>query len=89
MNFTFDIVSWSVIPIVFIGVAILILIAWVMTLIEIVNHEYVGLNKIVWLGLVIALPFIGMIIYYCIGRKDRLGKTVRSGNHNYSKDEFV
>lgn len=89
MNYTFDIADGSLFPLVFIGIAIVVLIAWVITLIEIVNHEYVGLNKIVWLGLVIMLPFIGMIIYYCFGRNDILGKTVRSNNYNYSKDEFV
>lgn len=46
---------------------------WVLALIEIVQSEFQDKNeRIIWLLLVILLPFIGTILYYAIGRKQRL-----------------
>ena len=66
-----------------------IAVLWINTLVEIVNHEYSGHNKIIWLGLVAIMPVIGMILYYAFGRDHILGNTVRSNNWKHSEDEFV
>ena len=47
---------------------------WVLALIEIVRSEFNDKNdRLVWLLLVILLPFIGTVLYLMIGRKQRLG----------------
>lgn len=46
---------------------------WVLTLIEIVRSEFTDkTERIVWLLIVILMPFLGTILYLMIGRKKRL-----------------
>lgn len=46
---------------------------WVLAIIEIVRSEFTDKNeRLVWLLLVILLPLIGTILYFAIGRKQRL-----------------
>ncbi len=41
-------------------------------LIDILKSEFEGNNKIVWLLVVIFLNFLGALLYYFIGRKQKL-----------------
>jgi len=52
--------------------ALACLAAWVWALVDILRSEFVGLNKLIWLALVIFLPLIGVILYYFIGREQKL-----------------
>lgn len=52
--------------------ALACLAAWVWALVDILKSEFVGLNKLIWLALVIFLPLIGVILYYFIGREQKL-----------------
>lgn len=79
------VISWLIFPI----IGLVILVFWIKTLIEIVNHEYTGHNKIIWLGLVAVMPLIGMILYYTLGRNHIIGNTVRSDKWIHREDEFV
>ena len=46
---------------------------WVLALIEIVRSEFQDKNeRLIWLLLVILLPLIGTILYFAIGRKQRM-----------------
>lgn len=46
---------------------------WVLAIIEIVKSEFQDKNeRLIWLLLVILLPLIGTILYFAIGRKQRL-----------------
>jgi hypothetical protein len=46
---------------------------WVLALIEIVRSEFKDKNeRLIWLLLVILLPLIGTILYFAIGRKQRI-----------------
>ena len=46
---------------------------WVLAIVEIVKSEFQDKNeRLIWLLLVILLPFIGTILYLMIGRKQRL-----------------
>ena len=52
----------------FIGFVILIpLIA----LIDIIRNDFDGNNKLLWVLIVLFLPFIGSVIYFIIGRSQR------------------
>lgn len=46
--------------------------------IDIVRNEFSGNNKIVWLFVVLLGNFLGAILYFIIGRKQKLSKTNNS-----------
>lgn len=46
--------------------------AWVWALVDILKNDFSGPNKLIWLVLVLALPLIGVILYYFIGREQKL-----------------
>ena len=52
--------------------AIACLAAWIWALIDILKNEFTGINKLIWLLLVIFLPLVGCICYYFIGMKQKL-----------------
>ena len=52
--------------------ALACLAAWVWALVDILKNDFSGLNKLIWLLLVIFLPLIGVILYYFIGREQKL-----------------
>ncbi len=45
---------------------------WIWALVDILKSEFTGYNKIIWLLLVIFLPLLGLILYYFIGRKQKI-----------------
>lgn len=45
---------------------------WLWALVDILKNEFTGSNKIIWLLLVIAVPLIGVILYYLIGREQKI-----------------
>ncbi|MFT4972542.1 MAG: hypothetical protein ACI9XO_004969 [Paraglaciecola sp.] len=89
MEFTFEELTpdflWLIFPI----IAIIVLVFWIKILIEIVNHEYTGHNKIIWLGLVAIMPLIGMILYYSFGRDHIIRNKLRTESWKHREDEFV
>lgn len=46
--------------------------AWIWALVDILKNDFSGPNKLIWLILVLALPLIGVILYYFIGREQKL-----------------
>jgi hypothetical protein len=56
---------------------------WVMALVSIIKSDFTGNNKIIWLLIIIFLPFLGMILYYFIGRNQRI--TVNNHDRNTIK----
>ena len=52
--------------------AIACLAAWIWAPIDILKNEFIGINKLIWLLLVIFLPLLGSICYYFIGMKQKL-----------------
>jgi hypothetical protein len=45
---------------------------WIIGLIDILKSSFAGSNKIVWILVVIFLPILGMILYWSIGRKQKV-----------------
>lgn len=46
---------------------------WIFALIDVVRSDFRGNNdKIIWLLLVILLPFLGTILYFVIGQSQKL-----------------
>jgi hypothetical protein len=48
------------------------IIFWLNCIIDIVKNEFHGSNKIIWLVLVICIPLLGMILYYMVGKKQKI-----------------
>lgn len=45
-----------------------------LALISILKNEFPGSNKLIWVLVVIFLPYLGAILYFLIGRPQRIGK---------------
>lgn len=53
-------------------VFLVLLLIPILALIDILRNEFTGNNKIVWLLVVIFFGFIGVILYYAIGQKQKI-----------------
>ena len=53
-------------------VGILTVALWLFGLMDILKHEFTGSNKIIWLVLVFFIPILGSILYFSIGRQQRI-----------------
>ena len=43
-------------------------------LIDILRSEFTGLNKLIWVVVTIFLPFLGPLLYFSIGLKQKLSR---------------
>jgi uncharacterized RDD family membrane protein YckC len=59
-----------IILILFLGIIPFVL--WLWALIDILRNEFTGDNKIIWLLVVILVPFVGFILYFFIGRDQKV-----------------
>jgi cell division protein FtsX len=60
-----------------IGIFILVIplaifVLWIWALIDLLKSEFTGHNKLIWLLVLIFLPLLGLILYYFIGRKQKI-----------------
>jgi hypothetical protein len=46
----------------------------IIALIDILRNEFTGSNKLIWVLVTIFLPFLGSLLYFGIGRKQKLAK---------------
>lgn len=54
-------------------IGLLCLILWVWALVDIINGRFrEDTTKIVWILVVIFIPFLGTILYYAIGREQKI-----------------
>lgn len=56
------------------------LIFWLVALIDILKNEFTGSNKIIWLLAIILVAPIGTILYFIIGKKQKIGHQESSAN---------
>jgi hypothetical protein len=48
---------------------------WILALVDILKNEFTGSNKLIWLLAVVMVPLIGMILYWFIGREQKIRGT--------------
>ncbi len=60
----------EIIVILFLGLFIFLL--PVLALISIVRNEFKGNDKLIWVIIVLLLPFLGSILYFLIGRSKKI-----------------
>lgn len=46
---------------------------WIITLTDILNNKFEGSNKLIWILVVIFLPIVGSLLYFAIGRRQKIG----------------
>jgi hypothetical protein len=52
---------------------VIVAVLWLVALVDILKSEFKdGLTKVIWLILVIFLPFLGSILYFFIGRDQKI-----------------
>lgn len=54
---------------------LLTLVITIVALVDILNNEFSGNDKLIWVMVVIFLGIIGVILYFTIGQKQKLPKT--------------
>lgn len=47
-------------------------ILWIVALVDIMRNDFQGNNKIAWVLVVVFLPIIGAILYFIIGRSQKV-----------------
>jgi hypothetical protein len=45
---------------------------WIWALVDILKNEFTGSNKLIWLLAVVMVPLLGMILYWFIGREQKI-----------------
>ena len=63
-----EVIGQGLTLIVILGIAALALAVWIITLIHIIRSNKRDTEKIMWLLLVIFMPFIGSLLYVFLGR---------------------
>lgn len=48
------------------------IILWVWALVDCLKSEFQGSNKLIWIIVIIFLPVLGPILYFLVGRSQRL-----------------
>ncbi|SNB44982.1 Phospholipase_D-nuclease N-terminal [Geobacter sp. DSM 9736] len=65
-------------------------VVWLWALVDILRHEFSGNNKLIWLLVVISLPLLGVLLYWFIGREQKVSSDVHapfSGHGEDNKEE--
>ena len=47
-------------------------ILWIVALVDILRSEFQGYNKLIWVVVVIFLPIVGSILYFIIGKSQKI-----------------
>jgi uncharacterized membrane protein YwaF len=59
------------------------IVLWISALIDILKSDFRGgSDKIVWLLVVVFLPLLGAILYFTIGKNQKINKPAGDGNQN-------
>ncbi len=51
---------------------ILVVPLWIIALVDVLKSDFKGNDKLIWLLVVIFLPFVGSLCYFFIGRKQKV-----------------
>ena len=60
---------------VLVTIMLIVILPTILALIDILKNESTGNNKIAWLLVVLFTSFIGAVLYFIIGRKQKLSNT--------------
>jgi hypothetical protein len=47
---------------------------WISALADILKNNFKKNNKIIWILVVVLIPILGSVLYYMIGRNQKIGK---------------
>jgi len=57
---------------IFLLIILIPVILWVLALVDCLKSEFSGDNKIVWILVIIFLPVLGSILYFTVGRDQKI-----------------
>jgi len=49
-----------------------VLILWILALVSVLRNDFEGTEKLIWVLVIIFVPFLGSILYFAIGRSKRI-----------------
>ena len=62
------------------------IVLWISALIDILKSDFRGgSDKIVWLLVVVFLPLLGAILYFTIGKNQKINKPTEDGSQNNAR----
>ncbi len=61
----------------------------IIALIDILKSEFNGNNKIVWILVVLLMNFFGAILYFSIGREQKINKLKTNNSYNSLRLDFL
>ena len=64
--------EFVIVLIIVLFLGILPFILWIWALIDILKNEFTGDNKIIWMLVVVLVPLVGFILYFFIGRDQKV-----------------
>lgn len=64
-DFSFSLMIWQTFILIYIGL-------WVYCLIDLLRNEFKNSTGTIWLLIVLLIPFLGVILYLSIGKKDKI-----------------
>ena len=64
-NFSIGLMNWQII-------VFIILVFWVFCIIDVLRNSFNGNDKLIWILVLLFVPFLGPFLYLLIGRKKRL-----------------
>ncbi|MBF0558856.1 MAG: PLDc_N domain-containing protein [Nitrospirae bacterium] len=62
----------SLLPLIGVALIFAIPVLWIVGLIDILKSSFAGSNKLIWILVVLFLPILGTILYWSIGRKQKV-----------------
>ncbi len=66
-DFSFNLFFWQFFILIYLAI-------WIYALVDILRHDFTQNNKLIWILAVIFVPFIGAILYFVIGRSQKIKK---------------
>ncbi len=55
------------------AIGIVVFILWIWALVDVLRNDFRNGNKVIWLLTVILLPGVGIVLYFLIGRCQKVG----------------
>lgn len=56
-------------------IGIFIVLIPLIALIDVLTSKFSGINKIIWVLVILFFPFLGAVVYYFVGRKQKIDRT--------------
>lgn len=56
-------------------IGIFVVLIPIIALIDVLTSKFPGIKKIIWVLVILFFPFLGAVVYYFVGRKQKIDRT--------------